>query len=334
MQKNIPFALIGVLADGEFHSGEAIGQVLGVSRAAVWKQLHKLEELGVDVDSVKGRGYRLQNSGALLNPDEIRGHLVGGNSEFGSSVDVCWELDSTNAEMLRRLQRTGALPDAGDVIVAESQTAGRGRRGRSWVSPVARNIYASMVWSFEGGVGSLDGLSLVVGLSVVEMLGQQGFGGVQLKWPNDVLWQGKKLAGILLEISGDPTGVCHVVIGVGINVNMRPAAVGAVIDQPWTSLSQIAGKPIDRNALLASLVERLKDNLAVFSRVGFSKFRERWLEFDAFFGKDVVVLQGGDRIFGVCNGIDARGNLMLDVGGRMESFNGGEVSLRASPGDI
>ncbi|CAA0079924.1 Bifunctional ligase/repressor BirA [BD1-7 clade bacterium] len=334
MQKNIPFALIGVLADGEFHSGEAIGQVLGVSRAAVWKQLHKLEELGVDVESVKGRGYRLQNFGALLNHEEIHRHLGGGNSELGSSIDVCWELDSTNAEMLRRLQSGGAVPVAGDIIVAESQTAGRGRRGRSWVSPVARNIYASMVWSFEGGVGSLDGLSLVVGLSVVEVLGRLGFEGVQLKWPNDVLWQGRKLAGILLEISGDPTGICHVVIGVGINVNMRPAAVGAVIDQPWTSLSQIAGKPIDRNAVLASLVERLSDNLTVFSRVGFSKFRERWLEFDAFFGRDVVVLQGRDRIFGVCRGIDARGNLMLDVGGRMESFNGGEVSLRSNPGGV
>lgn len=322
MPKKIPLALLRLLSDGEYHSGEAVGDVLGVSRAAVWKQLQKLESLGLTLESTKGKGYRLLEPLALLDDERIR--ALAGAAGLSNQFHLHLDIDSTNAELLRLINSGEANP--GDVVLAESQQAGRGRRGREWVSPFAQNLYYSMAWDFEGGAASLDGLSLVVGLSLVQALADYELEGVGVKWPNDILVNGRKLAGILLEITGDPTGLCHVVIGIGVNVNMRSAA--GAIDQPWTSLAQKLSASVDRNALLVRLTQMLAANLQQFEQQGFSGFCDQWAALDAFAGQSVVVTQGAEQIFGTACGVNSKGELLLEVNGQQQAFNGGEVSLR------
>lgn len=236
--------LLELLKDGRFHSGQALGIALGISRSAVWKQLQHLEaELGLSIHKVRGRGYQLAAPLTLLDPLAIR--------ERAPACDwpvlVLDSIDSTNAEALRAIERGQAAPF---LVLAERQTAGRGRRGRKWASPFAENIYYSLVLRIEGGMRQLEGLSLVVGLAVMQALRELGIPAAGLKWPNDVLVGQKKIAGILLELVGDPADVCHVVLGVGINVNMQ---MTDEVDQQWTSMRLESGKAFDRNHLVAVL---------------------------------------------------------------------------------
>ena len=199
--------LLKLLKDGRFHSGQALGAALGVSRSAVWKQLQLLEaELGLSIHKVRGRGYQLAAPLTLLDPAAIK--QLAPSCDW--SVLVFDSIDSTNAEALRAIEHGQSAPF---LVLAERQTAGRGRRGRKWVSPFAENIYYSLVLRIEGGMRQLEGLSLVVGLAVMQTLRELGVSAAGLKWPNDVLVGQKKIAGILLELVGDPADVCHVVLG-------------------------------------------------------------------------------------------------------------------------
>lgn len=321
--------LLVLLADGGFHSGEALGSELGVSRAAVWKQVCLLRELGVDVQAVRGRGYRMPDCIDLLDTRRILSLMKQGAAVFSNDFTVHFSTDSTNAEAMRRIR--GGVDRC--VIMAEHQSGGRGRRGRPWISPLGHNIYLSMVWPFERGVMALEGLSLVCGLAVVEAVrGYSGQSGITLKWPNDVLLDGRKLAGILLEVQGDMEGACHVVVGVGVNT-LLPAVAASRIDQPFSALSQAgASSPVDRNRLSAMLVDALADSLRRFSEDGFSVFREAWLRHDHYRGHRVCVGSGpDDGLTGVVAGVDDSGRLQLKLlDGRLQTLAGGEVfpSLR------
>ncbi|WNW12115.1 bifunctional biotin--[acetyl-CoA-carboxylase] ligase/biotin operon repressor BirA [Pseudomonas sp. DTU_2021_1001937_2_SI_NGA_ILE_001] len=311
--------LLKLLADGEFHSGEVLGEELGISRSAVWKQLQQMvAELGVEVHKVRGRGYRLANALSLHDVAVIQA----AGTPPGWSVVALESVDSTNAEAARLIASDIALPA---LVVAERQTAGRGRRGRQWISPFAENLYFSVLLRIEGGMRQLEGLSLLVGLAVVEVLRETGVAAAGLKWPNDILVGRRKLAGILLELMGDPADVCHVVIGVGINVNMQQAAE---VDQAWTSVRLETGRLSDRNVLAGRLAERLQMHLARHQRDGFSAFQDEWERNHLWQGREVSLLSGVERIEGVVLGIDALGALRLEVNGVEKSFSGGELSLR------
>ena len=199
-----------LLSDGKYHSGEVVGEAMGVSRAAVWKKLKGLESLGVKINSVKGRGYCLAQPVSLFEASKL---VDLANAHNLPSVICHSVIDSTNTQLLNHIQQGGV--SHGQIVVSEQQTSGRGRRGKAWVSPYAANLYFSLAWDFEQGAAKLDGLSLVVGLALQESI--EVFSGIsaKVKWPNDLLVENKKIAGILLEITGDPTGLCHVVIGVG-----------------------------------------------------------------------------------------------------------------------
>lgn len=322
--KKIPQHLLALMSDGEFHSGEKIGELLGVSRAAVWKQLQKLEELGLSFESIKGKGYRLETQLDFMSAADISALLI--KTYPVPEISVHEVIDSTNAEILRLIQ-TNTI-SKGHTVLAEMQQTGRGRRGRQWVSPFGRNVYLSMLWSFERGMASLDGLSLVVGLCVVKALQRQSAKRLELKWPNDVLCEGKKLAGILLEVVGDPTGLCHVVIGIGINVNWKKNGVSTGIDQPWTSLLEINDAYMDRNPLVAALINELLQALPVFDDQGFAYFADEWQQYDAFIGKEVVIQMGDNMIVGVAAGVTDKGELKLQTPQGIQTYNGGEVSLR------
>lgn len=311
--------LLKLLKDGRFHSGQALGVALGVSRSAVWKQLQHLEaELGLSIHKVRGRGYQLAAPLTLLDPVEIR--------EQAPSCDwpilVFDSIDSTNAEALRAIERGQAAPF---LVLAERQTAGRGRRGRKWASPFAENIYYSLVLRIEGGMRQLEGLSLVVGLAVMQALRELGISGAGLKWPNDVLVGQKKIAGILLELVGDPADVCHVVLGVGINVNMQ---ITDEVDQQWTSMRLESGKVFDRNHLIGELGAMLQAYLCRHQVDGFSAIQAEWEQNHLWQGRAVSLIAGVNHIEGEVLGIDSQGALRLKVGGVEKVFSGGELSLR------
>ncbi|EPL07606.1 bifunctional biotin--[acetyl-CoA-carboxylase] ligase/biotin operon repressor BirA [Pseudomonas sp. CF161] len=311
--------LLELLKDGRFHSGQALGDALGISRSAVWKQLQQMEaELGLSIHKVRGRGYQLAAPITSLS-----------SAEIGRQAAVCpWgvlvydSIDSTNAQALRLIERGQPSPF---LVLAERQTAGRGRRGRKWVSPFAENLYYSLVLRIEGGMRQLEGLSLVVGLAVMQTLRELGVSSAGLKWPNDVLVGQKKIAGILLELVGDPADVCHVVLGVGINANMRSADE---VDQEWTSVRLETGKTVDRNELAACLSLVLKSYLDRHQMSGFSAIQEEWEQNHLWQGRPVSLIAGVNKIDGVVAGIDRQGALRLMVDGAERVYSGGELSLR------
>jgi BirA family biotin operon repressor/biotin-[acetyl-CoA-carboxylase] ligase len=311
--------LLKLLGDGEFHSGEDLGIALGVSRSAVWKKLQQLEaQTGIELHKLRGRGYRLANPLVLLSEQQLADNQRGA----GWSVCVYDTIDSTNAEAMRLVGQGGALPL---LVVAEQQTAGRGRRGRKWVSPFAENLYYSLALRIDGGMRQLEGLSLLVGLAVIKMLDELGVKDAGLKWPNDILVGRRKLAGVLLELTGDPADVCHVVIGIGINVNMRASDE---VDQSWTSMALEVGAGLDRNKVAARLSFHLGAYLAAHREKGFGAFQDEWERHHLWQNEPVTLLAGANTIEGVVVGVDAVGALRLRVDDQVRTFSGGELSLR------
>lgn len=311
------------LADGEFHSGAALGELLGVSRTAVWKQLKKLQQLGVELHSVKGRGYRIPGGLDLLSESALCAALDAPVAAQLRQINLVMSTGSTSADAMAAAQQGECQ---GYLYLAEQQTAGRGRRGRSWVSPFARNLYFSLGWTFAGGAAALEGLSLVVGLAVRQGLADCGVEELALKWPNDLLRDGRKLAGILLEMSGDASGLCQVVIGVGINVAM-PQTEAQAIDQPWADLSS-GMTTVGRNALLAAVLNRLVPMLQRFSRDGFAPFQAEWNGCDAYADAPIVLTTPRHRFVGIGRGVDGSGALRVETEAGLEIFHGGEVSVR------
>ena len=313
--------LLKVLSDGEFHSGDELGQVLGVSRTAVWKQLKKIEDLHLPLLSIKGKGYRVEGGLDLLSSSAIESALSADAAHLITELDIHDVVDSTNLLAMQKASTGGK----GYVCTAEQQLAGRGRRGKAWASPYACNLYLSVVWEFSGGAAALEGLSLAVGVAIVDALKNAGIDGASLKWPNDVLFDSQKLAGVLLEMTGDASGQCQVVVGIGLNVAMPK---GQTIDQPWVDVRAINPKAANRNQVLALLLNELMPLLANFEKDGFSTYRERWMQLDAFYNKEVAMTLGESVVLGAATGVDETGALQLKTAAGLQTFNGGEVSLR------
>ncbi len=320
----IDLPLLKILSDGKFHSGTDLGSSLNMSRSAIWKQMKDLQEHGVEVYSVRGRGYRLPKGLDLLDQSKISRLLSVQSKEEIQHIELQTITDSTNLMALRNIneQRHGAL------YLTEYQNAGRGRRGRAWVGGLASNLYFSLMWRFSGGAAALEGLSLLVGLSVVQGLAKLGVNNTQLKWPNDLLHQGKKFAGILLEMQGDASGDISVVIGVGLNVAMKVDQFNDQIEQPWTDIETICDRTIDRNNLLATIVNQLVTNLHQFSDHRFKPFKELWEQHHVYQDSFVRLLMGDKEIEGICRGVNEQGALLLERYGKVEVYHGGEISLR------
>ncbi len=264
----VPLKLIALLANGEFHSGEQLGETLGMSRAAINKHIQTLRDWGVDVFTVPGKGYSLPEPIQLLNAEEILSQLDGG------SVAVLPVIDSTNQYLLDRI---GELK-SGDACVAEYQQAGRGRRGRKWFSPFGANLYLSMFWRLEQGPAAAIGLSLVIGIVMAEVLRKLGADKVRVKWPNDLYLQDCKLAGILVELTGKTGDAAQIVIGAGINMAMRRVEE-SVVNQGWITLQE-AGINLDRNTLAAMLIRELRAALELFEQEGSAPYLSRWEKLD------------------------------------------------------
>ncbi|MBY6260018.1 bifunctional biotin--[acetyl-CoA-carboxylase] ligase/biotin operon repressor BirA [Phytobacter diazotrophicus] len=314
----IPLILVSILADGEFHSGEQLGERLGMSRAAINKHIQTLRDWGVDVFTVPGKGYSLPEPIQLLNEELIVTQVQTGK------VAVLPVIDSTNQYLLDRI---GELR-SGDACVAEYQQAGRGRRGRKWFSPFGANLYLSMYWRLEQGPAAAIGLSLVIGIIMAEVLQELGAENVRVKWPNDLYLGDRKLAGILVELTGKTGDAAQIVIGAGINLAMRHAE-SDVINQGWVNLQE-AGVVIDRNTLAVRLINELRAALQSFEQEGLSPWLSRWKKLDNFIDRPVKLIIGEREIFGISRGIDAQGALLLEQDGVIKPWMGGEISLRSA----
>lgn len=317
--------LIKKLADGAFHSGEALGEELGLSRTAVSNHVKALTELGLNIFSVTGKGYKLEKPLDLLNIDQIK---RGVPQKTAIDLEVLNVIDSTNEYVKNQIPELRRFGDQrnGYVCLAEAQTAGRGRHGRKWVSPYGASLYMSMYWQFAGGYQAISGLSLVIGLSIANALKQQHIEEVQLKWPNDIYLQGKKLAGVLIEVEGQMGAHCDCVIGIGLNISLPDEQKD--IDQPWTDLTSATGTRVDRNALAANLITALIEQVALFESSGLGPFIEDWKNLDYFQNQAIKLIMGNKEITGICRGIDQTGALLLETNGQLKAFHGGEISVR------
>ncbi|HEX2796178.1 MAG TPA: biotin--[acetyl-CoA-carboxylase] ligase [Immundisolibacter sp.] len=318
-------ALLRLLADGGWHSGVELAQQLGLSRAAVWKQVQGLSRWGVAVHTQRAHGYRLSPALDLLDSLRLRLALTG--IVAPDELEVFDSLPSTNAHLIARI---GAGRGTG-VCLAEHQSAGRGRRGRAWHSPFGRNLYLSVAQAYEAGPAALAGLSLAIGAALAQLLTALGIAGVGLKWPNDLLCGGRKLGGILIELQGDTQGPCWAVAGIGLNVNMD-VDDGPSIDQPWTSLLRLAGGSWDRTALAAQVVSSVRQVMSAFPGDGLAPWLGAYAQFDLLAGCPVDVDWAGEHICGVARGIDASGALLVDCAGARRALWGGEVTVRAARG--
>ena len=317
--KQLSYNLIqisAILSDLNYHDGDSIGNKLGITRSAVWKSIKKLEEYGIEVISVKNKGYQLKEPLLLLDQNKIATEVNIPDLE----IKVFETIDSTNNFLKNNIN----LPNR-KICMAEIQTNGRGRMGRSWSSPFGQNIYMSYAYHFKKDVSELSGLSLVVGIACLQALNEIGIKEqIKLKWPNDGVYQAQKLMGNIIELQSESYGDTTAIIGIGINVNMIIDSFN--ISQSWTSLKKITGKYIDRNILSISLIHNLNVYLELFSKYGLREFITKFHEFDALFDQKIKLNNG--EYEGVAKGINESGNLLLELPcGSLKSFSSGEASI-------
>jgi BirA family biotin operon repressor/biotin-[acetyl-CoA-carboxylase] ligase len=324
--------LLAHLADGEVHSGADLARKLDRSRTAVRQHVDQLRALGVDVESLRGRGYCLPRSVELLDRRRIRAGLDAATRDAIESLEVLSIVESTN-ESLRR--RDPPRPDHMHALFAEFQTGGRGRRGRRWLSPFGSGICLSVSWHFAATPKGLPALGLAVGVAVQRALAACGARGLGLKWPNDVVTDRGKLGGLLVDMQGDAEGSLTAVIGVGLNVEITADLYERVLGdagQPPAALrAVVADSQISRNAVCSALLIGLYRTLRQFSRQGFTGFADDWRRLDRLYGQHVAVRVGDRIVAGIASGISLDGALLLDCSGELRSVVSGEVTLRARP---
>ncbi|EAR23036.1 biotin--[acetyl-CoA-carboxylase] ligase [Nitrococcus mobilis] len=315
--------LFELLADGRFHSGEAIARTLGVSRAAVWKNMQRLRALGGAIDAVRGRGYRSRYPIEALSAESIAAHLDPLVQARLDRLDVVTSIDSTNAALLGE-----ALSDR-RVLFAEHQRCGRGRRGRRWESPWCGGLYLSLRWVYTDLPSGPGALALLVGVALADTLEALGYGAIGVKWPNDLIRDGRKLGGVLIELAGDPTGTCRLVIGVGINWQLPPA-LEAELDQPATGLMDTVhtARLPGRNQVAAALIDALVRACHAFPADLDAALAERWPRRDVLYGREITIRQPSGFVTGRMAGIDREGALLLDTPVGQQRFYSGDIRVR------
>ena len=308
--------IASILSNLEYHDGDTIGTLLGITRSAVWKSIKKLEEYGIEVTSIKNKGYALKETLLLIDKNRILQQCIGSNIE----IEVFENIDSTSNYLNKRIDSNERR-----ICFAEIQNSGRGRMGKSWHSPFGQNIYMSYAYCFKKDISELNGLSLVVGIAVLSAIQEIGVDiPIGLKWPNDGVYMLGKLMGNLVELKSEAYGETTAIIGIGINVNMLSG--DETITQNWTSLRKITGKYIDRNELCIALIHNLNAYLELFAKYGLREFMSKWRELDTLYNKKIKLNNG--EYEGIAKGINEQGNLLLELAtGEVRAFSSGEASL-------
>lgn len=325
----LTFPILRLLADGRFHSGEAIARHFRVSRTTVWNALQEAEALGVQIFSVRGRGYRLPEPVAWLERDAVLDAI--GEQRAWYKLELHDYLESTNSYLMK--QAALGAPHA-SCVAASLQTRGRGRRGRVWQSGLGASLTFSLLWRFQSGAAALSGLSLAVGVAMVRSFRDLGIAEAQLKWPNDLVvrqqGQYRKLAGILIELQGDMEGPSAAVIGIGINLRL-PEQVKKHIDQPAIDLFALNEKAANPSQLLGLLLKNMAQTLSEFERQGFAAVSDEWTQHHAYHNQPVrMLLPDGRELQGVARGVADDGILLVETAGGLQRFSAGEISLRGA----
>lgn len=323
--KPLTLALLRLLADGEFHSGEMMANQLDVSRASVNAALNDAERFGLALYRVRGRGYRLIDPPQWLDAAIISRQLGKLSKDFSLAIADC--VPSTNSSLMNRV--SDGLP-SGSVLAAEWQSKGRGRMGRLWHCSLGQTLTFSMLQRFDCGLGKLSGLSLAVGVALIRALRAMGIEGAQLKWPNDVLDRnGAKLAGVLIEAQGDMLGPSAVVIGIGLNLSV-PLHISRQVDRPVAGLSELCPSLPDRNHLFAAILVALHGTLREFAVHGFSGLHTEWESYHGMQNRPArLSMPDGSHLSGIVRGVTAEGALILETAGGVQTFHAGEISLTA-----
>ncbi|MDO9281588.1 MAG: bifunctional biotin--[acetyl-CoA-carboxylase] ligase/biotin operon repressor BirA [Methylotenera sp.] len=318
----LTFPILKLLSDGKFHSGEAIATQFNVSRTSVWNALQYAEKLGVEVFSVRGRGYKLPQPVKLLDEQLIL-HTIGEQRNW-LSLEIHDHLASTNSYLMQNI----SAQSHATCVAVNLQTQGRGRRGRSWQAGLGASLTFSLLWRFQCGAATLSGLSLAIGVALMRALHTLGIHQAQLKWPNDILIDREKLAGILIEVQGDMDGPSTAVIGIGINLHL-PENIKKQIDQPVTDLNSVSNQPIDPNLLLSTLLAQLADILKEFEQNGLMNLSGEWTKHHAYHLQQVrMLMPDGREVHGVVQGITEDGTLLVETESGLQKFISGEISLR------
>lgn len=323
-----PERLLSALADGRAHSGEELARALGVTRAAVWKRMSRLAEWGLDVVAVPGVGYRLKRPLDLVEPAVLQAALADRVAAPLIEIEVLTEIDSTN----RRLVDRPPPPGSANVCLAEFQRSGRGRRGRAWHAPLGGGLCLSVGWQFADMPADLAALTLAVGVVVRRALARVTGVDVALKWPNDLVWDGRKLGGILLELAAEAQGGCHVVAGIGLNVSMPAELLTAICDWPRgaVDLATAMGRaPPPRGALAVEIVAAVVELFAAYPEVGFAAYRNDWRDADFLKGRRIRLESTAGTVAGTALGIEIDGALIVETeAGVRERIISGDVSVR------
>lgn len=319
----LTFPILRLLTDGKFHSGEDIASHFNTSRATVWNAIQDAEKLGIEIFSVRGRGYKLPQPITLLDEQAILNAI--GEQRAWFKLEVHDHLESTNSYLMKK---SSAGEAHATCVVANLQTKGRGRRGRTWQAGLGASLTFSLLWRFQCGASALSGLSLAVGVALIRALHEAGISQAQLKWPNDVLIGREKLAGILIELQGDMEGPSTAVIGVGINLKL-PANIKQQIDQPVIDLDSVTTQNINPNALLGILLKHLAAVLSNFEQHGFAHVRDEWIKHHAYHQKSVRMLHpDGRETTGTAIDVAEDGILLVKTSLGEQRFSSGEISLR------
>ena len=322
---NLTFPILRLLADGRFQSGEEIARHFGVTRATVWNALKDAENLGVRLFSVRGRGYRLPEPIQLLEQDSVLAAIGEQGSWF--NLELHDHLESTNSYLMK--QASNGCGHA-TCVAASLQTKGRGRRGRAWQSGLGASLTFSLLWRFQAGAAALSGLSLAVGVALIRALHAAGVKDARLKWPNDVLVNQHKLAGILIELQGDMEGPSAAVIGIGLNLRL-PGHVKRHIDQAATDLQSLMRHPPNPSEMLGLMLKHLANVLSEFESNGFEKLRDEWTSHHAYHRQLVLMLlPDGRQQQGVVLDVATDGILLVETPTGVQRFSAGEISLRGS----
>lgn len=323
-----PYKILQVLKDGQFHSGEDLGHALDMTRSAIWKGVKYLTtHYNLEIQSISGRGYRIEGGLNLLDEKCIAESMTEASRDL-LDLTCLEQIDSTNNYLLESIHNDQRSSKPFHIVVAEQQTAGRGRRGKEWQSPYGHNIYFSLAWRCNKDPLELSGLSLAMAVAIIRTLKHIGLNDVCVKWPNDILFNGRKLAGVLVDLVGESHGRTTVIIGIGINTFLTNK-VGRDIEQPWVSLHDILDRFIDRNILIALLTERVISTIQTFDSKGLEPFMDEWNQHNMFRDKPVRLLNAAQQISGIMRGITAQGELLLeDDQHQIKRYISGELSLR------
>lgn len=339
------YKILQILSDYNYHSGENLAKVFNTTRAAICKRVSKINNFlsqcsDLYINTLVGKGYCLNKVFDYLDLDYISQNILNKNINLKFFPSI----DSTNNFLLSNKLDS----DKYNIVISEHQSAGRGRmslftsnnisennKKKYWYSPFGNNIYLSIGCYYTGVQYGLLGLSLIIGIIIAEVL-EDIFKtldinpvNIGLKWPNDVYINNKKIAGILTEIQGDPNGSCKLIIGMGINIYHNKNN-NDNIDQPWIALDQVIDNNLNRNIIIAKIIDKFVNYYQDFIQTGLNKFIEKWQKYDILAGKFIELINNNtDRKTGLALGIDNQGALLVNISGVNQVFHSGEISVKA-----